>query len=187
MIECASPVPSSHAEPCFCWLQTLALLLRGGGQRSLLDTWAVSDACEHLLPMLEQGATARSTPRVPCSPMCQAALRRCRAQLLAQAVLHVLDLCLFSSAVMLTSASLRPAALRLLCAVYRLACLPQRRGRHGMDSPPELALIGKLPLHGFMLQREAASSNHLPSAHRPARCCEQEPEGQALKHNAFSP
>ena len=94
--------------------------------------------------MLEHGATARSTLHIPCSPMCQSAQRRDRAQLLAQAVLHVLDLSLFSSAVMLVPVGLRHAALWLLCTVYRLACLSESRARHGMNSPPELAFAGTL-------------------------------------------
>ena len=125
------------------WLQALALLLRGDGTQSFLSPKAVSDACEDLLPMLEHGATAQSYPHIPCSPMCQSAQKRHRAQLLAQAVLHVLDLCLFSSAVMLVHTGQGHAALWLLCTVYRLACLPQSRARHGMNSPPELAFTGK--------------------------------------------
>ncbi len=124
------------------WLQALALLLRGDGTHSFLSPKAVSDACEDLLPMLEHGSTARSTPHIPCSPMCQSAQRRHRAQLLAQAVLHVLDLSLFSSAVMLVPVGLRHAPLWLLCTVFRLACLSESRARHGMNSPPELAFAG---------------------------------------------
>lgn len=129
-------------------MQALALLLRGDGTHPFLSPKAVSDACEDLLPMLEHGAIARSYPHIPCSPMCQSAQRRHRAQLLAQAVLHVLDLCLFSSAVMLLPTGQGHTALWLLCTVYRLACLPESRARHGMNSPPELAFIGKLSFLG---------------------------------------
>ena len=127
-------------------MQALALLMRGTGTYSFLSPKAVSDACEALLPMLEHGATARAIPHIPCSPMCQSTQRRRQAQLLAQAVLHVLDLCLFSSAVMLVPEGLRHAALWLLCTVYRLACLSESHARHGMNSPPELAFTGRSSL-----------------------------------------
>lgn len=123
--------------------KALALLLRGDGTNSFLSPKAISDAFEDLLPMLEHGTAAQSTPHTPCSPMCQSAQKRHRAQLGAQAVLHVLDLCLFSTAVMLGPEGLRHAALWLLCTVYRLACLPKSQARHGLNSPPELAYLGK--------------------------------------------
>lgn len=127
----------------FMFAQALALLLRGNGTQSFLDGKAISTACEDMLPMLEHGLTARAQLHIPCSPKCQSTQKQRRAQSLALTALHVLDLSLFSAAVMLTSAGLRPAALRLLCEVYRLACLPQSSGQHYRDSPLDSPDAGK--------------------------------------------
>ena len=106
-------------------MQALALLLRGSGAQSFLEPKLLSDVCEDLLPLLEHGQQARASPHIPCSPRCRTAQQRQRAEALALAVVHVLDLSLFSAAVLALPAGLRHPALWLLCAVFRLACLPE--------------------------------------------------------------
>lgn len=106
-------------------MQALALLLRGSGAQSFLEPKLLSDVCEDLLPLLEHGLQARASPHIPCSPRCRTAQQRQRAEALALAVVHVLDLSLFSAAVLALPAGLRHPALWLLCAVFRLACLPE--------------------------------------------------------------
>ena len=129
----------------FGCVQALALLLRGDGVHSFLSAGAVSGACEAMLPMLDNGLAAQAAPHIPCSPACRSMQKKRQAQELAQSVLHVLDLSLFSSAVLLAPEGLRPAALGLLCAVFRQACLSQGYARHGLDSPPEASFTGALP------------------------------------------
>ncbi len=107
--------------------KALALLLRGDGTHSFLSPKAVSDclrgSAAHAGAWEQPPESTPAHPLQPHVPVC--AESGTERSWVAQAVLHVLDLCLFSSAVMLGPVGLRHAALWLLCTVYRLACLSE--------------------------------------------------------------
>ena len=128
-------------------MQALALLMRGDGARSFLEPKSLSDICEDLLPLLEHGLQAQASRHIPCTPRCRTAQQRQRAEALALAAINVLDLSLFSTAVLGLPAGLRHPALWLLCAVFRLACMPEScmHGRpEDLSGSPRL---GKSPGH----------------------------------------
>ena len=129
--------------------------MRGNGARSFLEPKALSDVSEDLLPLLEHGLQARASPHIPCSPRCRTAQQRQRAEALALAVVHVLDLSLFSAAVLGLPAGLRHPALWLLCAVFRLACLPEsctQGGPEDISGSPRPGKPPGLPAHSVWLE-----------------------------------
>ena len=130
---------------CVSCMQALALLMRGDGARSFLEPKPLSDACEDLLPLLEHGLQAQASPHIPCSPRCRTAQQRQRAEALALVVVHVLDLSLFSAAVLVLPAGLQHPAFWLLCAVFRLACLPESRMQDVVEDLSGTPKPGKPP------------------------------------------
>ena len=169
-------VATYHLRPNFVRLsaacmQALALLMRGNGTRSFLEPKPLSDACEDLLPLLEHGVQARASPHIPCSPRCRTAQQRQRAEALALAVISVLDLSLFSAAVLGLPAGLRHPALWLLCAVFRLACLLESCAQGVSEDLSELQRPGKLPglpVHVVWLEGQLSGAwHHAMQAHIP--------------------